>query len=277
MSKSPSGRLVLPCLVLLWPALLYAEGAFSPTCTIPYSDIVTEGLDIDAECGPEGTTNSAESKAQNRAKNNLCAKGDPAALSYGAFNALQRKVDKLDIRYGSGNSLPRDREELRNVLNFYGKSIGEGTVVRYVAFISHPRYSNTSKGESVNCKRGGRGSNDIHVDLVRSKGEDACRSVTMEVIPHFRPEYWEVDILKEITNPVRVTGHLFFDGSHKPCTADKVHNPKRVTVWEIHPVYAIDVCKWKSINSCSANNEAAWEPLHKRVNIAVDEDEEDGR
>jgi hypothetical protein len=31
--------------------------------------------------------------------------------------------------------------------------------------------------------------------------------------------------------------------------------------WEIHPVYAIDVCKKKSLNNCKANNDSVWTPL----------------
>jgi hypothetical protein len=37
--------------------------------------------------------------------------------------------------------------------------------------------------------------------------------------------------------------------------------PSRVSSWEIHPVYAIDVCKKKSLNSCKADNDSVWTPL----------------
>jgi hypothetical protein len=30
---------------------------------------------------------------------------------------------------------------------------------------------------------------------------------------------------------------------------------------DIHPVYAIDVCKKKSLNSCKADNDSVWTPL----------------
>ena len=33
------------------------------------------------------------------------------------------------------------------------------------------------------------------------------------------------------------------------------------TIWELHPVYAIDVCKFDTIKKCSAKNEDAWTPL----------------
>lgn len=41
--------------------------------------------------------------------------------------------------------------------------------------------------------------------------------------------------------PVRVTGQLFFDASHGPCVGGRGSAPRPRSIWEIHPVYAIDV------------------------------------
>jgi hypothetical protein len=148
--------------------------------------------------------------------------------------------------------------------------------VRYVAFISNPRNSNTSGGETVNCKKGGVGNNDIHMDLVRNTDEPACRSITAEIIPHFRPAIWQVKFLEKVMGrPVRVTGHLFFDASHRPCRTDKDKvSPKRASVWEIHPVYAIDVCLNKSLSGCPVTNDSKWLALHEWLNQEQEEDEE---
>jgi hypothetical protein len=148
--------------------------------------------------------------------------------------------------------------------------------VRYVAFISHPRNSNTSKGESVNCKVGKAENNDIHMDLVRNSDEPACRSITAEIIPHFRPEMWQVKFLEKVMGrPVRITDHLFFDASHRACTHDKDKvSPKRASIWEIHPVYAIDVCVNKSLSGCPAKNDAKWLALHEWLNEEQEEDDE---
>ena len=63
----------------------------------------------------------------------------------------------------------------------------------------------------------------------------------------------------QIKRPVRVTGPLFYDGiSHKPCAGGKRPSPQRASVWEIHPLYAIDVCKNKTIASCKVANDSAW-------------------
>jgi hypothetical protein len=45
---------------------------------------------------------------------------------------------------------------------------------------------------------------------------------------------------------VRLTGPLFYDASHKPCvfSGGKVverHTPERRSIWEIHPIYRIQV------------------------------------
>jgi len=150
-------------------------------------------------------------------------------------------------------------------------------VVQYVAFISHPRNSNVKKGESVNCKERGADANDIHMDLLRrpNEGELACRSITAEISPHFRPSFWEVPKLRLLRQrPVRMTGQLFFDGSHKPCKHDQdTINPKRASVWEIHPVYAIDVCLHDTLQACTVKGQH-WTPLDKWLNKEQEEDDE---
>jgi hypothetical protein len=215
-------------------------------------------------------------QAQNRAKNNLCATGNPVNLTFQHFIRLQKAAEDAEVPFGSHNNVPEDRTVLKNLIAGPGSvRIGEGTIVRYVGFVSHPRYSNRSKGEVVNCKTGGADHNDIHLDLVRSSNEPACKSITAEIIPHFRPAAWEVDILKLAQfkdHPMRFTGQLFFDASHRPCRNDndKVA-PKRASIWEIHPVYAIDVCKFKSLNQCRVSNQSVWTPLVDMVNTEDDE------
>jgi hypothetical protein len=219
---------------------------------------------------------------QNRAKNNFCAAGVPRILTYQNFKSLQTAANNAKnagtTSFGCPTCLPADRSPLRDIFTLpNGTKVGEGSLVRYVGFIAHPRYSNTSGGEAVNCKKDGQGNNDIHVDMLRKPEgqEPACRSVTIEISPHFRPLHWERDRLREVkAHPVRVTGHLFFDASHLPCTGDTdTVSPKRISLWEIHPVYAIDVCINSTLGSCPAANDSNWIPLHQWVNTDEDEDE----
>jgi hypothetical protein len=138
-------------------------------------------------------------------------------------------------------------------------------------------YSNTSSGESVNCGIHGAEANDIHLALAKTKTEpDECNSFTAEITPHFRPAEWVVlSTLHKTTTktaaeriaawdldrPLRITGQMMMDGSHKPCTPGHPQSPKRISVWEIHPVYAVDVCKKKSISSCRAGVVSDWVAL----------------
>jgi hypothetical protein len=65
----------------------------------------------------------------------------------------------------------------------------------------------------------------------------------------------------KIERPVRITGPLFFDSSHQPCRDGKRPNPKRISVWEIHPIYQFEVCKNKALTACDVGNDSQWIPL----------------
>ncbi len=235
---------------------------FNPGCTVPF-DAIKEHHPIDDSCSIEGVGASDAHLAQNRAKNNFCAATAPIRISYNSFLRLQRTAEQKDIPFGSSNSLPEDRSALKDLYTTNaGIKLGEGSVVQFVAFIIDAHHSNLSKGESVNCKRGGRENNDIHIELGRTPDEDPCDSITAEISPHLRPTPW--DQLSEINlgrHPVRITGQLFFDASHKPCTAEKRTSPPRASIWEIHPVYAIDVCKKTTLAGCKAGGESSWVSL----------------
>jgi hypothetical protein len=265
--------------VLVWPAPARGE-PFTPGCTIPFAAIA-KTHPLDGSCSIEGQ-GSAKSQLQNRAKNNFCAAGVPTILTYQNFKSLQTAANNAKnagtTSFGCPTCLPADRSPLRDIFTLpNGTKVGEGSLVRYVGFIAHPRYSNTSGGEAVNCKKGTQGNNDIHVDMLRKPEgqEPTCRSVTIEISPHFRPPQWERDRLREVkAHPVRVTGHLFFDASHMRCASDTDNvSPKRISLWEIHPVYAIDVCINSTLASCPAANDSKWIALHQWVNTDEDEDE----
>jgi hypothetical protein len=58
--------------------------------------------------------------------------------------------------------------------------------------------------------------------------------------------------------PVRVTGQLYFDSSHFPCSGGQgagEGNPKRVSLWEIHPIYKFEVC------TSGCDGAGTWLPL----------------
>ncbi|MBC7932046.1 MAG: hypothetical protein H7Z38_15925, partial [Rubrivivax sp.] len=140
----------------------------------------------------------------------------------------------------------------------------------------------TETGEDVNCKIGGAGKigtedNDIHISVGLTQLTAAtiparCQSITAEISPHFRPAVWEKAVSTPYrkvfqTRPVRITGTLLFDAEHVPCQNGAIRqgNPVRISVWEIHPVYAIDVCKNTSLARCGAGDNSAWTPFDKYI------------
>lgn len=224
--------------VLLSAALGLSAHAdtLKPNCTLPFASIATN-TSIDTKCGDSGDASGALS-AQDEVKNNFCATGKPVALSFSDYAPLQSAAVKV---LGSSYSPPADRSKLQNLVTIGDEKVGEGDVVEIIAFVDNARYSDVEDGESVNCHLTGDSDSDVHIPLVETKGDAECTSVTAEISPHFRPTSWTPSNLNKLTAPVRITGQLFFDASHKPCANGKTENPQRRAVWEIHPVYSIDV------------------------------------
>lgn len=240
---------------------------FKVGCNLPFSG--GESHDVDKRCPNEGCASRDSDKAQNIVKNNLCATGTPVQISTASIDRLQSAVDQMvqqgQISYGNdGPPQPADRAKLKGLAtvdaNGQAITLGEGDLVTLDAFVLDAKHDDTFpfgfKGESVNCKNSLLEWNDIHIALGESASAEECSSVTAEIIPHFRPAVWDrFDVnactAPHVTNPlpvkglrVRITGQLFFDGSHKPspCDAQPVGgNPLRRSVWEIHPVYVIEV------------------------------------
>jgi len=242
---------------------------FRPPCELPFASLA-QRRPIDDSCDPDGSATTDPQREQNKAKNNFCASGSPSRITFQTLTRLQQTAEDLDIPHGSSNRLPADRSVLHGILSSPDTGpIGEGSLVRLSAFLLDAHYSNVSKGESVNCKETGQANNDIHIAVAASADEeDLCNSVTAEISPHFRPSTWEPSTLNNLNHhPVRLTGQLFFDGSHAPCR-DGRGSPRRASVWEIHPVYAIDVCRNRSLDGCDANDDSKWVRLEEWLNLA---------
>jgi hypothetical protein len=258
---------------ILGPAVFLSAQAFDPGCTLPPQlNHLQQPRQIDKVCPIGGDATEPPHILQNEQKNNLCATGSPRTITRDVFLRLQEAAKAKHIKFGDRNDLPPDRAPLRGIVDEQGTPIGEGTLVQYVAFISEARHSNVSSGESVNCGRHGAAKNDIHLDLSRSLDEDACESVTAEISPHFRPDSWfrlagTGSVRKREAplgdHPVRIRGPLFFDASHVPCTSHSEANPARASIWEIHPVYAVDVCSETTISACKIDDESLWTPLNE--------------
>lgn len=242
-------------------------------CILPFAAL-KERHPLDDTCGPAGSSVEGTPQAlQNIAKNEFCAKADPVVLTFADFDELQSKATDAHVTFGSDRQLPKDRAALVSLLNTSAGPVGEGSVVRLAAYVMNAHGSNLSNGESVNCKTKGVEANDIHIVLGEQPDGDACESVTAEMSPHFRPELWTPTTLNHLNGrPLRFTGHLFFDGSHRPCVKGGARaSPARRSIFEIHPVYAVEVCKKKPADgaeissACDAASEGDWVKLEDWV------------
>lgn len=229
---------------------------FTPVCTLPFNGAATT---FDGKCGIQGGSSDPGKQAESKSKNNFCVMtNSPQAVTHQDLVDLQTKA--------SGSNLPKNLPDRSQV-----EGMGEGKYVSYVAVIKDAHYSDVAAGEAVNCNIPGNDTNDIHIVLMADPTDtDECHSTTAEMSPHYRPASWTPENLKGLgSRPVRVRGHLFYDGSHVPCSGTSRPNPKRISLWEIHPVYSMDVCNVDhgaspgTVADCQNASEADWVPLEK--------------
>jgi hypothetical protein len=251
----------------------WAQTTFPDHCSngaaLPF-DAIKAAHPIDTSCpflnGKQSS--NANSKLQNSAKNNFCASGTPEIITPQQLIDLQRAHN---FPSGQGKE-PADRTALR--------SAGEGKLVRMKAYLLEAHFADVPSGESVNCGNGHttEQDNDIHMAFVSGANDkDECGSVSGEISPHYRPLTWSdigrfekynpathMFVVNQAiasrlqAHPYRITGQLFFDASHPPCPCGTPcgSNPLRSSVWEIHPIYNIEVCK--AGKPCDENNDDDW-------------------
>lgn len=223
------------------------KDSFTPACTLPFKGVLNPASDN--HCGLMGGSSDPLTQAESTAKNDFCeATHPPEVISYQELLNLQSQ--SADIP----KNLP-DRTIVQ--------SLGEGRYASYIAFVKEAHYSDVTAGEAVNCNIPGNDANDIHIVLMpNSSDTDECHSTTAEMSPHFRPSAWTPDNIMKTSagHPVRVQGHLFYDGSHAPCSGSSRPNPNRASLWEIHPVYSFEVCSQSTIQECQSGS-AEWTPL----------------
>lgn len=251
--------------LVVGPARAQSSGKFAPACSLPFHAIA-ETHPIDRTCGFEGRTKGLATQEQNRAKNHLCAVGDPIPISLDDLTALQRAVEAADIPFGRPTRLPPDRAVLADLVRARnGSRLGEGSVVEFVGFLLEAHVADRIKGESVNCNQSGEESNDLHLTFAATQDAQPCDGFVGEMIPHFRPATWTAGNLNGLRGrPLRVRGQLLFDAGHLPCRQGRAtgSNPARISLWEIHPIYAVDICTTTNLDRCQAGDVSAWTPLH---------------
>ncbi len=114
---------------------------------------------------------------------------------------------------------------------------------------------------------GDQPSRDIHIPVIANLGDDECSGVVVEMIPQGRSEHanWTKENLWKIEKekkPVLVVGPLFYDSEHLKnpnCAHLLSGQPKRMSLWEVHPVIEFYVCK--AGHACDPAASGDWSPL----------------
>lgn len=259
----------------------FARGAdkFTPECGSPHfpSPAPSHNLGIDTKCAMEGS--GGDEANQNRAKNNFCAEGSPWPIALPELKDLEKKVEgDTSINYGD-KIMPGRSKKGPTIDRGPLHELGEGKQVQFVGFVLKARQEGP---ESVNCGKGVTANagnknlfHDIHISLVETANtRSECSGIVAEMSPHHRPDDWTAGNLNKVAKSkaakkklqVRVTGHLFFDSSHRPCQGGTKAggNPQRVSLWEIHPIYKFEVCR---VGNCDAAGEDQWLPLDEWVKL----------
>lgn len=239
---------------------------FNPVCTTPSYPTPPPAKPpaVDSACGLQGS-GGAEAN-QNAAKNNFCASGEPKEITLADLTSLQTQVNNnTSIPFGESAQNGHAKGPTTNRAPL--QALGEGTLVRMQGYILMDRQEGE---ESVNCGTSVPDQpayHDIHIELVGDASTtDECSGVVSEMIPHHRPDSWTAENVSKLAPDkiaVRVTGQLFFDSSHFPCNypGASESDPKRVSLWEIHPIYMFEVCP----GDCSSGT--GWVPLDVWLNM----------
>lgn len=237
------------------------DGApFTAGCTPMFTPLTHP---IDSDCGIEGASTADDKKLEAKAKNNFCATGSPARLTFLSFDKLQQLTKSSSFDLGDDRSGARKIHTTSD-----GKLVGEGDLVTFAGFVIRADTANRSSGETVNCKKGGVARNDIHIHIAPTASKakaNFCKAVIAEMSPHLRPDHWTGgNLMLPDDVPIRLTGHLFYDTSHKSAQCPSAAKDKakaRVSSWEIHPVYQVDVCKFTTLQTCDPRNNSKWQSL----------------
>jgi hypothetical protein len=190
--------------------------------------------------------------------------GQPTPLTLDDFESLQGQADTL---VGQKKALSQAARKKLRQLPIAGGSVSEGDLVQVTAYIvGLPDRPNYNKGESVNCRLKGKANNDFHIPIARGAGDSEFEGVVVEMIPQDRPNGWTLEKLRRIaqeSRPVLIRGQLLYDNMHL-VNDDQDHvkggQPKRFSLWEIHPVSEFLVCM-RDDKTCDPGTGEQWTRL----------------
>jgi hypothetical protein len=216
------------------------------------------------DCTPEGCADPGSKKGLfNKAKNFVPSGTRSILIGFPDLRALQRQANAL---VDQGKDLSREqRASIRSLTVANGKA-GEGKLARLVGFIVNDSDPHANTGETVNCNLPNQANNDFHISLALRSGDSEFQGVVVEMIPHSRPEAWSLLNLRKVKRDklkVMVVGGLFYDNDHvvnSDPSDDLGGQPKRFSLWELHPITQFFVCR-RAGNACSPTNVREWTKL----------------
>jgi hypothetical protein len=195
----------------------------------------------------------------NQLKRTVPPEGTPITLTFDTFSQLQSAAVEL---VDQGVEIPpAERNQIKSIETTEG-TVGEGSRVRLVAFLSEGK-PHANNGESVNCNLKTEANNDIHVSVAETKNGSEFEGIVVEMIPQDRPATWTSSKIGTLRGKVLlIEGGLFYDNLHV-ANGDASNpvpggQPKRFSLWEIHPVTSVKVCKKTTISKCDPDRAADW-------------------
>ncbi len=232
----------------------------------------TEAVDTPT-CPAEGQTNQTgvakqDDELRNRAKRFIANSTTPVILSIADFTSLQADTDP--------NAASHVLKQVpRNLTNKHAgtHTVSEGERVAVTGFLH--RAEEGSAAESVNCA--GSDGRDIHLNVNEPKPApptfNEWTGIVIEVIPQVPLPGWTsadhlavvsaLQAVRDAALPVLAIGSLTYDNEHE-VNSDVTHprgsNPKRASLWEVHPVLEFYVCP-KSQSCDPTTPGTAWESL----------------
>jgi hypothetical protein len=182
---------------------------------------------------------------------------EPIVLSFQDFASLQQQAtDLVDM----GQELDAGQRAHLADLQVAAGAVQEGSLVRVMAGLSdgtpHP-----NSGESVNCNRHEPENNDFHISVTATPGDTEFNGIVVEMIPQDRPAAWTIKRLKNLKGKMLlIDGALFYDNLHfinSDADNPLQGQPKRFSLWEIHPVTSVKVCKVQA-SQCKPDRPSQW-------------------
>jgi hypothetical protein len=233
-------------------ASIALEGSAQP-CVHP------ETLNACTTTKPTGCSAAGSARGLvNQLKRTVPAEGTPTTLTFDTFSQLQSVAVEL---VDQGDDIPpAEREKIKSIEITEG-TVGEGSRVRLVAFLSEGK-PHANSGESVNCNLKREANNDIHISVTERKNRSEFEGIVVEMIPQNRPENWTSKKVEKLRGRVLlIEGGLFYDNLHF-ANGDENNpiggQPKRFSLWEIHPVTSVKVCKKATASQCDPNRASDW-------------------